>query len=684
MHHVAGLAFSDNRASLLTHSWFAIIAAVVVLGVYLVPPMVFIIDGAVYLDMVRAMADHSVLYIGDNGGVDGAPALTKYLTVAHNGLVYPQYPSGYAFLATPFYNLFGLRGLIMMNALATLAALALTHHIAKKLFDERCAVFSVAILGAATFIANYTFAIWPHMLMLVFWLGALSVALSADRAPHEMTGRWLFYLSGLIIGFGVNIRIDMILAAPAILLWLRLFARPDDRRSGLIFMAGLAPGLLAAAYLNFMKFGVMAPFSYGVDGGAANTNSYIPTMLVLAASFAGAFTFNMPRAILAAIKTAGKKTAIRAGLVLGIILMLSVGETLWRLLYNVYVLTINLQGHNAYYQAGVEPNEFGQLMFWGFPKRALIQSLPFLPLLVLPIFDFLRGKNLSAISLCLLAIAAPISFYALKQWHGGGSYNMRYFIPALPFIAILCAVSLIRLIDAAGNNIARQHALMLIVVAAVGFIAMTFIGEISPALYAPAALYPQWVIAGALMASLVLFIRMPQSKNISRITLNIAIMALAYAGAVNFMDEVSHEKARAEQLAFARNIDRAITENGALVVSQLPVLLMHAQARGANILVATEDNIDQMRLAINAFSAAGRCVYLHNSRVLNIMAPVSPTNAFLRTPYWAKSDHRPKDPRLAFFGLASQAGNCAGGQLRLLTGRARQFTLHLARILIVL
>jgi hypothetical protein len=38
-----------------------------------------------------------------------------------------------------------------------------------------------------------------------------------------------------------------------------------------------------------------------------------------------------------------------------------------------------------------------------------------------------------------LCIMSLFSFFALNQWHGGFSNNMRYFLPALPFLALLAA-----------------------------------------------------------------------------------------------------------------------------------------------------------------------------------------------------------------------------------------------------
>ena len=68
---------------------FAAVALLLTVGVFLAPPAPFIIDGGLYYDMARVMAEQGTLAIAGNGGVADAPPLTKFLTVAHNGLVYP-------------------------------------------------------------------------------------------------------------------------------------------------------------------------------------------------------------------------------------------------------------------------------------------------------------------------------------------------------------------------------------------------------------------------------------------------------------------------------------------------------------------------------------------------------------------------------------------------------------------
>ncbi len=626
-------------------------------GAFLAPTMPFIIDGGIYLDMASAMAGEATLAIAGNGGVDGAPPLTKYLTRTDGELVYPQYPSGYALLAAPFYKLLGVRGLMLINALSLAASAFLLFKIAARLFKhDTISLSAIAIFLLATFVSNYALAIWPHMLSLMLWLGAVACAVYGVEATSARSRALWLCASGLVFALGVNIRVDSILIFAVVFLWLRIFARPADRLAPLMLLIGAAPLFALAAWLNHLKFGTLSPLSYGSSAGATNIQEYRMVVLGGAAILIALWLINIPATIRLARQRLSNRLLIIMGAVAALAAMIVAHGFIRETLYGVYVLVINLQAHDAYVQAGVERNEFGQLMFWGYPKKALIQSLPYLPLILIPLISFMRGRNVQATSLCLLAIAAPVTFYALKQWHGGGSYNMRYFIPALPFVAILCAASLRKLIAAVGG-VNRRDILIACVGAAIAFVGAQEVGRTTPALYAPAALYPQWVIALAVVGLAGLFLLRPTQAT-ARATLLISVFALAYGAFLSIENEASHEKARGELLAHSREISKSIP-NGALVLTQLPVLLIHTENNGAFVMVPRENNIAEAIQAATAFAKAGRCVYLHNSMVSDLLAPHMAAGAINPIPSWAGREAFPDDPRFAFFTLTSQTERCS-------------------------
>ena len=634
---------------------FIVITVALAVGAFLAPPFPFIYDGAMYYDMARAMAERGALHIADNGGVEGAAALTKHLANTRDGLVYPQYPSGYAFIAAPFYMLFGMRGLMLMNALSAAGALLLTFLIGRRLFDERTATWAAVFLGMATFLPSYALGVWPHALALVIWLGAFLLAIEGDAAKDKRARLTMLTAAGLVVGAGVNIRIDAILAAPALFFWLRLFARPQDRLAPLALLLGAAPGLLCASYLNDLKFGAFTPFTYGAEAGADSIARYIPIMTAGTALLAAVWVLNIP-GLLAKARSIKATPAVLYGALVIVSVAALTAPPARDFLFNLYVLVINLQAHNAYHQVGVEPDAYGHLLFWGYPKKALLQSLPYLPLIAVPVVFFFRNRHVPAFALCFLAIGAPVAFYTLNQWHGGGSYSMRYFMPALPFIALLSAWTFVKLLDAA-KGVQRQQVLLLMVSAAILYIGLQEIGKAAPALFAPAALFPQWLVAAVLSAGVLAFLMRPASERIAYVTLNAAIFAFAYAGAINIVEEFTHEKTRAEQLAAARDVSAPFSSN-ALIVTTLQHLLIPAEQAGAAVVAVNSKTVASAAASAEAFAAAGRCVYFHNSLPRDMAAPYMSLTIETQ-PIWAESERFHRDPRLAFFLLSSQRVDCA-------------------------
>lgn len=627
-------------------------------GAFIAPAAPFIIDGGIYLDMAHTMANHGALHIAENGGVAGAPPLTKFLTVAHDGKVYPQYPSGYAIIAAPFYTLLGVRGLMLMNALAFASSIWLTFAIGRRLFDEQVAKWAAIMFALATFAPTYAFAIWPQMLSLALWLAAVYTVLLAHKSGVRSDALSFFALSGLLIGIGLNVRVDAMLAALAIFFWLRLFARPSDRLAPLAFILGLAPGLLFAAWLNQIKFGVFTPFSYGDSQGVDSVGRYMPVIILAIAAVAAAWAVNLPALARQALVTLNRYWLTAAIAILVAALAVSpLGELFWRVVKGFYVLVINLQAHDAYQQLGVERNEYGHLLFWNYPKKALIQSLPWAPLIVLPVFFFFRGKNVHAVSLCLLSIAAPISFYALNQWHGGGSYSMRYFFPALPFIAILSAQALRELTTRAGPS--RQSVLIALVTAGALYLGLQEIGQSDDRFLTPAALYPQWIIAAAVFVATAFTLTRPFGEQPRVIASGVALFAIAYGAAVNLYEEAGHERTRLEQLAKSEDISAPV-KSGALVITASPLYFLPAERRGAFVMATQEKALADIAQAVRAFSDIGRCVYFHNSYARDYVAP-SIGAEIDPNPYFASSTRFEGDPRLAFFVLSKQRNPCAFG-----------------------
>ncbi|WP_395072211.1 glycosyltransferase family 39 protein [Hyphococcus sp.] len=544
---------------------------------------------------------------------------------------------------------------MLMNSIAFMLVLWLTFASARKLYDENIARWSVGIFAFATFAPTYVFAIWPHMVALSFWMGAVYLAISAHHTFSRKTGTRALLCAGLLVGLGLNIRVDVFLAGLIIFFWLRLFAKPHDRIAPLFVALGMVPGLLLSAWLNQIKFGAFSPFSYGDVGGAAGVSRYAPIAAFAGVLITVSWTVNVPSMLRGAIsKPVRNYSAFAAFLVISAMIAITpIRDLLWRVLTGLYVLVINLQAHEAYHQVGVEKNAYGQLLFWGYPKKALIQSIPWLALAAVPCINALREKTFSNVGLCFFAIAAPLCFYALNHWHGGGSYNMRYFLPALPFLAMLSANGLAQVLG--DRPVTRQAALAVFVTAGALYLGFQEFGQHSERFYVPAALYPQWLIA-LLLGGAIAWRHFQSTPAVTKLTCVLGLFALAYASVINLYEEIGHERTRAEQLTRANDISAALPP-GSLVITPMQTSLIPAEKRGVFVMAVNEETAAHAAAAAYAFSKAGRCVYFHNSLPVKLVSPFL-ARPIATEPVWAQSLHFADDPRLAFFLLAGTPAEC--------------------------
>ena len=494
----------------------------------------FSIDEAIYFLMAEHMVRQGSLTIWNGYEEIASPLLRmRFLPPGPNGLA-PQYPSGYAFLAAPFFYLWEVRGLVLINALSAVATLYLTYALARTLYDDRALALNAAlVLGLCTFFFEYSQNVWPHSLaMALVAAGALCAARAAalDRSGRQPARLALAALAGLIVALGATVRIDVILAAPPLFVWL-LGRQADDRLPSLAFVAGLVPGLLAAVALNDYKFGVPSPLTYGQTAANLSLATYTPLIALFAAVVVAVWglTLRRVRPILL-----GRWGAV--GVALALITALAVPPLRALVLATVdgfYVLVINMQAYGA---ADADPgivDDGGILVFYGALKKALLQSLPFLAVLILPVVHMVRGRHAPAHALCLLVIAATIVPFAMRQWHGGLSLNMRYFASALPFLAILAAYALAQLWRLGGRvsaPTARKAVIVGLIMGMVSFLAMGFgmaVGGIFQH-YLPLAVAA--VLAAGTIAILVRGTAV--SPWLARGTTVVMLYALAYSGGV--------------------------------------------------------------------------------------------------------------------------------------------------------
>lgn len=413
-------------------------AAWLLYAAFFAPAGLFTDDEIIYSAMIDRFATAGSFVIPN--GYEDFPTQSLRLTFlvpGPHGLV-PQYPVGYAILAAPFYLLGGLQGVIFLNALASVLTLFLTYRIAQVLFKEdRLAISAALVFGFATFAVDYAFAIWPHATANLLVAGALyGAVLGLD--DEERNWKWVA-LAGLLIGLGLTIRRDVLVAAPLIGAWLFIFSRRPVRMT-VGFVVPLGLGLLAAGWLNYLKFGVFNPVTYGHaagDGQMQGVLRYLPYAL-----FAGVVLLLMRwRLLWRALSGKWGWGVLLLG-TLVIVLVPAFRNLAMRIIDGLWVLLVDLEHlrdlatNSRYEQVGDS-----HYLYFGTLKKTLVESLPFLPLLVFPLAGIFRGSRKAAYVLCFFFPLCWFLVYAPTQLIGGLANNMRYLAPALPLLAIVGALA---------------------------------------------------------------------------------------------------------------------------------------------------------------------------------------------------------------------------------------------------
>jgi hypothetical protein len=425
-----------------------LVAAHAVWSVTTIIPGYLLIDEALYHWMSRSFSDTWGLALWTGYGEFPSVEFLHRHTRLHDGRVFAQYPHFFTVVSWPLYRLIGLSGLFMTNTLSFLGVIALCYATARRLFVDRdLAVNSCLILGLATFSWEYSQAAWPHTTSTLFVLGAFYLGLRSQDAASARDALFLALASGLTAGFGTGIRMDVFLIIPCVLFFL-LFRSSPRTSLAAVFVLGAIPGLAALAYTNHIKFGVLSPFSYG-DTKVGFLQTLPPPLvgaaLALALGLWGAsrpsvrnrrrsglgrfHALIFPALILTAAAVAAHSYPGELSLVK-------------RILRTCYEAVIDIRAIDpGVVWPSMSRSQGGGVIYVGAHKKALLQSLPYLMLLIIPLVLLIRSRaeryRLSPL------FTVPAAFIALHSYliseHGGLGLNYRYFLPLLPFTSILCA-----------------------------------------------------------------------------------------------------------------------------------------------------------------------------------------------------------------------------------------------------
>jgi 4-amino-4-deoxy-L-arabinose transferase-like glycosyltransferase len=572
---------------------------------------IYNLDEAIYVAMIDRFATAGSFVIGN--GYDIVPAESLRVVILRegpHGLV-PQYPAGFAILAAPFYLLGGLQGVIFLNTLATALTLWLTYCIAQALFDDKSLALSAALIfGLATFAVDYAFAIWPHATANLFVAAGIYAAV-LSVAGEGRYWRWAA-LAGLAIGIGVTVRVDVIIAAPVLFVWMFVNTKRPARDTA-VYIFALSLGLLLAAWLNYLKFGVFNPLTYGVARGGSAVSGYAQYLpyVIVAALLVMSLRWRKVRALLA-----GRRSLfVLAAALLAVLVVPPVRDLTLKILSGLYVLLIDIEQFARIENYPGADRVGEHYLFFGVVKKPLVQSLPYLGVVALVLAALFRTDRRWAYALCLVFPLVWFLPYTPTQWFGGLANNMRYFSPALPMLAIVGAIGWR---EVSGNGLQRRGLLfaagLLMCILLVVFWAQSErrYGAVNAVFIGGGANLLAYLLLGLAIAWLVL----PQIRErlrASTATLLFSAFCLAFVSAYAADVRLTNSH---------RNFLNSLNQSNFYIEPDAHVLSLHAEPfvfqltrERATLAITREKTIEDDIEFIQAAMNEGRPVYLHSQPV---------------------------------------------------------------------
>ena len=408
------------------------------------PPGYLTWDSGTYHYMAKTFAETGSFFVWNGYEEYPSPALVVGQLKVHDGRLVAQYPELLSVMVWPLFVLFGYHGLLLLEALAFMAINGLLFALASRLLGGRHhGWLAMALYSFATFSWEYSQSSYPHLVSTAFLLAAYYlVARTLPFGPEVAARSSWCATAGLAAGIAVALRLDAAFGVPGLFAAF-LFLRPLRWREGMALGVGFLPGMLFLSWVNWVKFDVFFPFYYGDRGRAYYTGDaswYLPIfalgVLVVGGLALWLRASNRWRKI--------SLMALAGGLLVAALALPGViWDFLRQLADGVYQIVVDLRIRRPdLYEQGLERSPSGAMVYMGGVKKSLLQSCPYLILLVFPLIDTLWRRDLRSERLARLGFlwAAPLAFvgfYGYLAWHGSVALNMRYLNPVLPFLALL-------------------------------------------------------------------------------------------------------------------------------------------------------------------------------------------------------------------------------------------------------
>jgi hypothetical protein len=251
----------------------------------------------------------------------------------------------------------------------------------------------------------------------------------------------------------------------------------------------------------------------------------------------------------------------------------------------------------------------GGFVYFGHLKKAWLQSLPYLPLLLLPLAAALRGHpERGRLARLALLPAAYLAAFGAFRWDGGMSLNLRYLTPALPAVAILGAWAL-REIGRAGSGPAPWLGGA---GAALAFALLSLARGTSPDEQERAVLDAPLALAAALAGVLVAWLARGAAAGpaLRAAVRALAAAALVWAGLVAFLyDYPAARGLRGYHAGLSHLADEVVADDSILFTTHPDPFCGLIERDRVRIALPRRDRFADFRPLVDFHLAAGRPVY---------------------------------------------------------------------------
>jgi hypothetical protein len=323
--------------------------------------------------------------------------------------------------------------------------------------------------------------------------------------------------------------------------------------------------------------------------------------------------------------------------VLAVLAIPATRALLWKQIVGTYTLVVDLRLLPLDVEERAMLRSPGRgILYLGGLKKSLLQSCPYLVMLVLPALALLR-RNKDSIQLGLLFLipAAFIGFYSHFSWHGGLSLNLRYFTSILPYTSILTAYALQELSPFFDKRWRIATALGVILLF-IGFLLRGWFIR-SPGTAEFFYLTLPLVLAGALLVLILLGLREEESTlGLSGAVAVVCTLSLLWSGLVAFSyDYPIAQRARQYNLKTGHETADLVAPDSIFFANSLDRFFALIESDRVRIARPSVDNFKDLPLLVDFHLAADRRVYAaFQPRACRILSD-GPLNDFEITPIWS-------------------------------------------------